>query len=90
MERTDRGAVVAAGFVPWSDIGDWKAVWEQVLPQRPGRPRCARGASTPATSPTAYLRSDGRLLCVLGVTGLAVVETPDAVLVAPIEGARRR
>lgn len=27
-EKTDRGAVVAAGF-RWSDIGDWKAVWEQ-------------------------------------------------------------
>ena len=36
----------------------------------------------------SYLRSDGRLLCVLGVTGLAVVDTPDAVLVAPIERAQ--
>ncbi len=32
-----------------------------------------------------YLRSDGRLLCVLGVEGLAVIDTVDAVLVAPIE-----
>ena len=36
----------------------------------------------------SYLRSDGRLLCVLGVDGLAVVDTPDAVLVAPIERAQ--
>ena len=32
-----------------------------------------------------YLRSDGRLLCALGVEGLAIVDTVDAVLVAPIE-----
>ena len=32
----------------------------------------------------SYLRSDGRLLCVLGVDGLVVVDTADAVLVAPI------
>ena len=36
----------------------------------------------------SYLRSDGRLLCVLGVDGLAVVDTADAVLVAPIERAQ--
>ena len=36
----------------------------------------------------SYLRSDGRLLCVLGVDGLVVVDTPDAVLVAPIERAQ--
>jgi Mannose-6-phosphate isomerase len=33
----------------------------------------------------SYLRSDGRLLCVLGVDGLVVVDTADAVLVAPID-----
>ena len=37
---------------------------------------------------TATSASDGRLLCVLGVEGLAVVDTADALLVAPIERAQ--
>jgi mannose-1-phosphate guanylyltransferase / mannose-6-phosphate isomerase len=85
MERTERAAVLAADF-EWSDIGDWKAVWAQ-------SPRDARGVATEGKVfardvSDSYLRSDGRLLCVLGVEGLAVVDTPDAVLVAPIERAQ--
>jgi mannose-1-phosphate guanylyltransferase/mannose-6-phosphate isomerase len=33
----------------------------------------------------SYLRADNRLICTIGVEGLAVVDTPDAVLVAPLE-----
>jgi mannose-1-phosphate guanylyltransferase/mannose-6-phosphate isomerase len=85
MERTSRAAVLAADF-EWSDIGDWKAVWAQ-------SPRDERGVATEgkvhaSDVSDSYLRSDDRLLCVLGVKGLAVVDTPDAVLVAPIERAQ--
>lgn len=85
MERTSRAAVVPAAF-PWSDIGDWKAVWEL-------SPRDAHGVASEGRVHTvdvtdSYLRADGRLLCVLGVSGLAVVDTADAVLVAPIERAQ--
>ena len=82
MEHTRRGAVLAAEF-DWSDIGDWKAVWEQ-------SPRDAAGVASEGRVHArdvadSYLRSDGRLMCVLGVKGLAVVDTADALLVAPIE-----
>lgn len=85
MERTRHAAVVAAEF-GWSDIGDWKAVWQE-------SPRDADGVATEGKVHTkdvrnSYLRSDGRLLCVLGVEGLAVVDTTDAILVAPIERAQ--
>jgi mannose-1-phosphate guanylyltransferase/mannose-6-phosphate isomerase len=82
MEKIDCGAVVEAGFA-WSDIGDWKAVWEQSPRDPEGVVREGRVHTRDVAD--SYLRSDGRLLCVLGVRGLAVVETPDAVLVAPIE-----
>ena len=82
MERTKRAAVVPAKF-DWWDIGDWKAVWER-------SPRDAQGVAREGKVRTSdvsnsYLRSDGRLLCVLGVDGLVVVDTADAVLVAPID-----
>ncbi len=85
MERTSRAAVVAADFA-WSDIGDWKAVWEQSPRDAQGVAREGKVHARDVTD--SYLRSDGRLLCVLGVSGLAVIDTPDAVLVAPIERAQ--
>ena len=85
MERTTRAAVVAADFA-WSDIGDWKAVWEQ-SPRDENGVACEGNVHATDVA-NSYLRSDGRLLCVLGVSGLAVVDTADAVLVAPIERAQ--
>ncbi|MFT3973181.1 MAG: mannose-1-phosphate guanylyltransferase/mannose-6-phosphate isomerase [Amaricoccus sp.] len=85
MERTQRAAVVAAEF-GWSDIGDWKAVWQES--PRDANGVAAEGKVHAKDVTNSYLRSDGRLLCVLGVDGLAVVDTADAILVAPIERAQ--
>ena len=82
MERTTRAAVVAADF-DWSDIGDWKGVWERSARDDRGVAREGRVHAHDVSN--CYLRSDGRLLCALGVEGLAIVDTVDAVLVAPIE-----
>ena len=72
MERTTRAAVLAADFA-WSDIGDWKAVWQHSPRDADG---VAREGNVHARDVTdSYLRSDGRLLCVLGVSGLAVIDT---------------
>ena len=82
MERTTRAAVVAADF-DWSDIGDWKGVWERSPRDDRGVAREGRVHAYDVSN--FYLRSAGRLLCALGVEGLAIVDTVDAVLVAPIE-----
>jgi mannose-1-phosphate guanylyltransferase/mannose-6-phosphate isomerase len=85
MERTRRAAVVEADL-DWSDIGDWRAVWQQ-------SPRDANGVAHEgrvfaAGVRNSYLRSEGRLVCALGVEGLAIVDTADALLVAPIARAQ--
>src|SRR6185436_17729871 len=79
---TTRAAVVAADF-DWSDIGDWNGVWERS--PRDDRGVAREGKVHARDVSNCCLRSDGRLLCALGVEGLAVIETADAVLVAPIE-----
>jgi mannose-1-phosphate guanylyltransferase/mannose-6-phosphate isomerase len=85
MEATRRAAVVEADL-DWSDIGDWRAVWQE-------SPRDADGVACEgrvfaAGVRDSYLRSEGRLVCALGVDGLAIVDTADAVLVAPLERAQ--
>jgi len=85
MEKTDRGAVVEASFA-WSDIGDWRELWAQSPKDQAGVAR--DGDAVAIDCRDSYLRSDGRLLCALGVEGLAVIDTPDAVLVAPLARAQ--
>jgi mannose-1-phosphate guanylyltransferase/mannose-6-phosphate isomerase len=81
MEATRRAAVVEADL-DWSDIGDWRAVWQQSPRDADGVAREGRVFAVDVRD--SYLRSEGRLVCALGVEGLAVVDTADAVLVAPI------
>ncbi|RDD62280.1 mannose-1-phosphate guanylyltransferase/mannose-6-phosphate isomerase [Ferruginivarius sediminum] len=82
MEKTDRAVVVEADF-EWSDIGDWREIWEQSAKDESGV--ALEGEAVALDVRNSYLRSDGRLVCALGVENIAVVDTPDAVLVAPLD-----
>jgi mannose-1-phosphate guanylyltransferase/mannose-6-phosphate isomerase len=82
MERTPDAAVAPARFA-WSDIGDWREIWRQS--DKDGAGNALEGAAHVLDVKDSYLRSEGRLVCALGVEGLAVIDTPDAVLVAPLD-----
>ena len=79
MEKTRAAAMVplAAG---WSDIGSWDGVWKALPKDRQGN--ITRGDVLPVKVADSYLHAEHRLLSVVGVSGLVVVETADAVLVA--------
>jgi mannose-1-phosphate guanylyltransferase/mannose-6-phosphate isomerase len=85
MEKTDRAAVVPAGFA-WSDIGDWREVWAHAEKDADGV--AVSGAAVARDCHDAYIRAEDRLVCAVGVEGLAIVETADAVLVAPLDRAQ--
>ena len=73
------GAVIALD-AGWSDVGSWEALW-QVLPKDP-HGNVVQGRTLMHGSSNTLALSSGRLLACVGVQGLIVVETPDAVLVA--------
>ncbi len=81
MERTD-SAVVVPLDAGWSDIGSWAALWE-ITAAEGGNVFVGDVAAVDVTG--SYLRSESRLLAAIGVDNLVVVETPDAVMVAPRE-----
>ncbi|MBN8557764.1 MAG: mannose-1-phosphate guanylyltransferase/mannose-6-phosphate isomerase [Proteobacteria bacterium] len=68
--------VLSAG---WSDLGAWDEVLER-LP-RDARGNAAVGASVAVDCTDTLLMSGGRLLGAVGLRGVVVVETADAVLV---------
>lgn len=82
MERTNRAAVVE-GIFPWSDVGSWNAVHEIFGSDSNGNVH--RGPVTVLDVNNSYIHSDGPLVAAIGVTGLSVIATRDAVLVMPSE-----
>lgn len=87
MERLPQHAAlgIPTGVVPlnagWSDLGAWDALW-QALPHD-ANGNALRGDTLAMDCANSLLMSNGRLVAGLGLRGLVVVETPDAVLVAP-------
>lgn len=85
MEKTACAAVLPADFA-WSDVGDWREAWQLAPKDEAGVATDGRVVAVDVAN--SYLRAEDRLLCVLGVNDLAVVDTADAVLVAPIARAQ--
>jgi mannose-1-phosphate guanylyltransferase/mannose-6-phosphate isomerase len=80
MEKTSAAVVVplAAG---WSDVGSWAALHEASEPDAHGN--VSRGDVICEDSEGCYLYSESRLVAAVGLKDHVVVETKDAVLVAP-------
>ncbi len=81
MEHTD-AAVVVPLDAGWSDVGSWDAMW--ALAEKDARGNAISGDVVTEDTRGSYLRSEGRrLLATVGLEDTVVVDTPDAVLVAP-------
>ena len=74
------GAVIplAAG---WSDLGAWDAVWQ--VSDKDGSGNVLRGDGVVEEGHGNLIQAHSRLVAALGIEDLAVIETADAVLVAP-------
>ena len=79
MEHT-RDAVVVPLDAQWSDVGSWASLW-QVSPQDESG-NILQGDVIAHDSQACFVRSEDRLVALIGVTDLIVTDTKDAVLVA--------
>jgi len=84
MEKTSRAAVVplSAG---WSDVGSWSSLHD-VLP-KDGLGNVASGDVILESCRDTYVSSNHRLVAAIGLEGVVIVETEDAVLVVAREHA---
>jgi mannose-1-phosphate guanylyltransferase/mannose-6-phosphate isomerase len=80
MEHTAEAVVVplSAG---WNDVGSWAALWSVATKDDAGN--AIQGDVIAIDAAGSYLRAESRLLAAVDVTDVIIVETPDAVLVAP-------
>jgi mannose-1-phosphate guanylyltransferase / mannose-6-phosphate isomerase len=80
MEKTAEAVVVPLD-AGWSDVGSWAAL--HAASEADGRGNVARGDVIAEDSNGCYLYSESRLVAVVGLENHVVIETKDAVLVAP-------
>ncbi len=79
MEKTKLGTVTLLD-AGWSDIGNWKTIWDKSNKDEYGN--SLNGRTIIKDSKNCYLRSENRLVVGLGLDNLVVIETKDAILVA--------
>ncbi len=82
LERSDDVAMVPAD-VGWSDVGDWEAVWRALAGQ--GSEVAVRGRHVGQdTARTLIWAAPGKVVATLGVRDMAIVDTPDALLITDL------
>lgn len=84
-----QGAVhVVPGAFGWSDVGDWKAVYD--LSEKDAAGNATEGNVLLHNSSRSYARAEkDRLLALVGVRDIAVVDTGDAVLVCGLDATQQ-
>jgi len=79
MEHTDAGVVVPLD-AGWNDLGSWAAILE--VSERDADGNSLQGDVMSVDTRNSLVQSHHRLVTTVGVEGLVVIETKDAVLVA--------
>lgn len=83
MEKGGDVSVVPADF-EWSDLGSWTSVWE--LAARDANNNALPESALALDTHGVYARTvDGKLIALLGVNDLIIVDTEDALMIAPRE-----
>ncbi|HZD23595.1 MAG TPA: mannose-1-phosphate guanylyltransferase [Acidimicrobiia bacterium] len=85
MEKTTRALVLPID-VGWSDVGSYRSLFE--MSDRDNDGNHLSGDVTVVDVTGSYLKSTSRQLVVAGLDNIIVVETPDAVLVIPLDRAQ--
>lgn len=86
MEHTNRAMVVPLD-ADWNDVGSWQSLWEAGLARGEADTtgNVFHGDVVASDVRRCYLHASARLVAAVGLEDCVVVETADAVLVAPRE-----
>jgi len=85
MEKTSKAALVPLD-AGWNDVGAWSALWE--VQERDASGNITKGDVLVHEVNNCYIHATHRLVGAVGLEGHIIVETADAVFVAPRECAQ--
>lgn len=83
-ERTAQAAIVPADMA-WSDVGGWAALWD--IGKKDEARNVVMGDVLAIDAHDNYVRAEERLVALVGIDNLVVIETAEAVCIAPRERA---
>ena len=87
MEKADNSAVAEATF-SWDDLGSWSALRDRLPADADGNRGSGRRVMLDSRDNLVFA-ADGHLVGAIGVHDLAIIHTPDATLVCPLEHDQR-
>jgi mannose-1-phosphate guanylyltransferase/mannose-6-phosphate isomerase len=64
----------------WSDVGSWSALWD--VSEKDEKGNTFKGDVLSHDSRNCFVQSDGKLIAAVGLDGVVVVESDDAIMVA--------
>jgi mannose-1-phosphate guanylyltransferase/mannose-6-phosphate isomerase len=82
MENTDKARVIPLD-VGWSDVGSWSALWD--VSEKDDDGNVTKGDVLLHDTKNSHVYSESKLVSVIGVEGLIVIETDDAIMVTSRE-----
>jgi mannose-1-phosphate guanylyltransferase/mannose-6-phosphate isomerase len=85
LEKSERVAIVPVDM-DWNDIGSWQALWD--VSAKDDKDNVVHGDVVLEDVHNSLIRAENRLVAGVGLEGTLVVETADAVLVAPLAKAQ--
>lgn len=83
MEKLDQAVMFKAAF-SWNDVGSWSSVYE-MNPKDLENNVCRGQAMAIATRNSLIFSSEKKPVAVIGLDGIAVIDTENGILVAPID-----
>lgn len=90
MENANRVAVLPAGGLEWSDIGNWNSLFDVLLSDKDGNIVVGgQHFSLDTSNSLVYGNGDSRLIVTIGVNNLIIVDTGDVLLVCRKEQASK-
>ena len=84
-EKAKNMVLIPASF-DWSDVGDWRVVWETMPKDKNGNVVVnfgEKGGFYGVESENNLIQFSDRLIALVGVEEMIVIDTPDALLVCP-------
>ena len=87
LEKAKGVCGIPAGDFGWNDVGSWNAVYE--LQERDDEGNALLNETVVLDSADNFVDAKGKLVALLGVKGLIIVDTPDALLVASRDKAQQ-
>lgn len=80
MEKTDKAMVIPLD-AGWNDVGSWSALWDVAEKDEQGN--AIRGDVLTVDAHNSFIHSENRLVAAVGVKDMIIIETDDAVMIAP-------